>query len=104
MTDISRPTRPRLSVTRNAETCADARQARSTTIRRHDNENGRRTADHSSSGAQSDGSRQVIAIADFLDPVCTHFNLEDDSAAELAAFARKMLSGHSLRGTHIMRS
>lgn len=46
----------------------------------------------------------MIAIADFLDPVCTHFNLEDDSAAELAAFARKMLSGHSLRGTHIMRS
>ena len=47
--------------------------------------------------AENQPSAHMTSLSSLVDPVCKRFHLEEDGAADLAAFAQKMLSGTKIR-------
>lgn len=108
---MTSPSRPKLSVMRHDKTIDDIvplpqieqgldRTRRNSPERKAVNgfrqqahEAGRLNGDQRRIAACDNGDGKGVAIAAFLDPVCGHFDLDDDATASLAAFTRKLMAG-----------
>lgn len=103
--------RPKLSVTRHAKTIDDiiplpqVEQGLDRTrhqsperkavegFRQQAHDAGTLHGDQRRIAACENGDGKAVEIAAFLNPVCGHFDLDDNATAGLAAFARKLMAG-----------
>lgn len=92
MTDTIRETRPKLSINGAARCGSSASVHDMTAHRALRDEAAARTQER----PQTASARTVVGgidLASVLDPVCSHFGADEAKAAELDAFARKLLGG-----------